>query len=176
MKEKWILGYENEYKIREDGVVLSYKTSTVRKLKPKTNPKGYLSVNLGRDTYRLHRLVAQAFIDNPKDYPQVDHRDEDKTNNTVSNLRWCTDKMNKEYYHSSRPKEVVVKNSNYITEVSKPIIVDNIVYSSTSAAARFIADSNEGKKIENVRKELRNMRSGKRNYGTIYGHVIKEVV
>jgi len=59
-------------------------------------------------------------------------------------------------------------------EVSKPIIVDDIVYSSTAAAARFIVDSNEGKNVENVRKELRKMRSGKRSYGTIYGHVIRE--
>ena len=64
----------------------------------------------------------------------------------------------------------------FVKKVSKPIIVDSVVFSSTTKAALYIVEQNENKSIENVRKELRNMRNGKRSFGTIYGHVIENVI
>lgn len=62
------------------------------------NSKGYYRVSLGTQRLQLvHRLVAKAFVDNPNDYPIVNHKDEDKTNNCADNLEWCTYKYNSNY-------------------------------------------------------------------------------
>lgn len=62
---------------------------------------GYLRVNLntdgGRKHFLVHRLVAEAFIPNPQNMPQINHKDEDKTNNSVDNLEWCDAKYNNNY-------------------------------------------------------------------------------
>ena len=57
--------------------------------------KGYKRIKIGRDKcFRVHRLVAGAFIPNPDNKPQVNHKDGDKSNNSVSNLEWCTQSEN----------------------------------------------------------------------------------
>lgn len=70
-------------------------------LKPYVDRDGYLVVGLRNHgkgkTVKIHRLVAQAFIPNPKKYPQVNHKDENKTNNHVENLEWCTNQYNLNY-------------------------------------------------------------------------------
>lgn len=67
-------------------------------LKNATISKGYLGVTLTKDKKRypkkVHRLVAQAFIDNPENKPQVNHKDCNKQNNCVDNLEWCTNSEN----------------------------------------------------------------------------------
>ena len=72
-----------------------------RILSPMINKKGYPYVHLSKDgksvSKRIHRLVAEAFIPNPDNLPIVNHKDEDKTNNHVSNLEWCTNKYNSNY-------------------------------------------------------------------------------
>lgn len=63
--------------------------------------KGYYQVTLIKDGkkkhYRVHRLVASAFLENPFNYTDVNHKDENKTNNHVDNLEWCTRKYNNNY-------------------------------------------------------------------------------
>lgn len=108
--EEWkdIEGYESLYQVSTLGRVksLARKDSRgcplrERYLKPDTRTCGYLFVSLSKNgivhAKTIHRLVAQAFIDNPYDYPQVNHKDEDKTNNRVENLEWCTAKYNLNY-------------------------------------------------------------------------------
>jgi hypothetical protein len=52
----------------------------------------------------VHRLVAECFVENPNNYPQVNHKDEDKQNNCINNLEWCTPKYNSEYSRRLHPE------------------------------------------------------------------------
>lgn len=91
---KDIVGYEGLYKVSNLGYVKGKKGI----LKPYINLRGYYSVCLVKHnkpkTYRLHRIVAQAFIPNPDNKPQVNHIDGDKSNNKAENLEWCTQSEN----------------------------------------------------------------------------------
>lgn len=65
------------------------------------NPKGYKMINVRYNrkhyTFKVHRIVAQTFIPNPNNLPEVNHKDEDKQNNSVDNLEWCTHQYNSAY-------------------------------------------------------------------------------
>lgn len=97
---KDIQGYEG-YQVSNEGNVKSLKYGKEKILTPTINGRGYYHTVLRKDckstTVYIHRLVAQAFIDNPNNYPQVNHKDENKTNNAVSNLEWCTRSYNMNY-------------------------------------------------------------------------------
>lgn len=102
---KWVPGYEDLYEIDTDGFVYRhYKSGEIKQLKPVQNAGGYLTVNLSKKSkarmFIVHRIVAQLFIPNPDHLPIVDHIDENKTNNAVANLRWCTAKENATYYNT----------------------------------------------------------------------------
>ena len=106
MKEIWkdINGFEGKYQISNLGRIRSnnYKNSGKTKLlKISKGTKGYqvicLMKNNKKYTRRIHRLVAEAFIPNPNNYQTVNHIDEDKTNNNVNNLEWCTFEYNTKY-------------------------------------------------------------------------------
>jgi hypothetical protein len=114
MKEIWkdIENYEGYYQVSNFGRVRSLdriimrnngipQTWIGRVLIPKRLPNGYLSVRLlsqkERKTAMIHRLVASAFIPNPNDLPVINHKDENKENNYVENLEWCTQKYNVNY-------------------------------------------------------------------------------
>ena len=85
------------YKIGNDGTVISMFNNKIRIRKP-ICVHGYYYVNLNKNNiykrFAIHRLVAEAFIPNPDNKPQVDHIDGDKSNNEVSNLRWVTPSEN----------------------------------------------------------------------------------
>lgn len=89
----------NGYFVNEYGEVYSEKSHKL--LKPYISHSGYAQYGLMKDgaqrTCRASRLVAAAFIPNPNNYPQVNHKDENKLNNNVDNLEWCTAKYNSNY-------------------------------------------------------------------------------
>lgn len=101
MKEIWkdICEYEEKYQVSNLGNVRNKKTKL--NLKQQKNEKGYLKVNLCKNSkikkYRVHRLVAKAFIPNPNGYMEINHKDENKTNNCVGNLEWCSHIYNSNY-------------------------------------------------------------------------------
>lgn len=96
--ESWrdIKGYEGTYQISEKGNIKNVKTG--KKLKNNIGTTGYYQVHLRKEgkpkTHLVHRLVAISFIDNPKMELEVNHIDEDKLNNEVSNLEWVSPKEN----------------------------------------------------------------------------------
>lgn len=102
--EKWkdIDGYDGMYQVSDLGRVRSHKSGEWKMMRPVNNGKGYLIVNLCKDgvmkTYRIHRLVAQAFIDNTDSSKTlINHRNEIKSDNRVSNLEYCTALYNNTY-------------------------------------------------------------------------------
>ena len=103
MDEIWrdIEGYEGLYQISNKGRVKSLYKGSERILKPWDNGRGYLLVTLCKNGVALsksiHRLVAISFIINPENKPQVNHKDENKSNNCIENLEWATAKENNNY-------------------------------------------------------------------------------
>ena len=101
MKEIWkdIKGYEGLYQISNFGNIKSLRTNKL--VKAFKNTKGYCQVSLWNNNVKkmfvVHRLVAQEFIPNPNNLLQVNHKDEDKKNNNVDNLEWCSVKYNCNY-------------------------------------------------------------------------------
>lgn len=112
LQEIWknIEGYEGQYQISNLGRVKSLARINYanhfqdeRILTPVDHGKGYLLVHLSRGTkvkqIAVHRLVAETFIPNPNNKPQVNHLDEDVTNNRLDNLEWCSSQENLTYGH-----------------------------------------------------------------------------
>ena len=109
--ERKIKNHEN-YTITDDGKIYSYKQKTKRQLKTYYDKHGYENIKVSdRGEYHhwlIHRLVAEAFIDNPERYPEVDHINKDRKDNRVENLRWCDRKFNLEQSY-----ETMSPNRNY---------------------------------------------------------------
>ena len=116
-----VKGYP-DYFVYEDGRVWSAKTNKF--LKPNHSERGYASVELfnkkGSKRILVHRLVARAFIPNPLNLPQINHKDENPTNNDVSNLEWCTSKYNMNYGSGAKTRHSKI-------DYSKPIYALNAV-------------------------------------------------
>lgn len=122
MDEIWrdIDGYEGLYQISNKGRVKSLYKGSERILNPDIDT-GYYRIVLYNDSVKkhflLHRLVAQAFIPNPYNLPEVNHKDENKKNNCVYNLEWCDRRYNNNY--GTRNERVGDSQSKPIFQYSK---------------------------------------------------------
>ena len=126
-EENWrdVVGYKGLYKVSNLGNVKNCLSGRI--LKSSNDNDGYKQIQLCkngvRKTYKIHRIVAQAFIENPQNLPCINHKDEDKTNNRVENLEWCTLKYNVLYgtgiERRSKPVLQFDKNGIFINEYSK---------------------------------------------------------
>lgn len=105
--EEWrdVVGYEGLYVVSNSGVVMK---NTGRIISQRHDKDGYCIVTLFKDKvrkdYKVHRLVAMAFIPNILNLPVINHKDENKSNNIVSNLEWCTPKYNSNYGTANQRK------------------------------------------------------------------------
>lgn len=110
MKEnEKIWAVKDGYLVNRDGSIykLNWKrTGTMRKVKQSTNQLGYLFFGKNGKMCLAHRFIAECFIPNPNNLPEINHKDENKTNNCVDNLEWCTHKYNINY--GTRNKKVSI--------------------------------------------------------------------
>ena len=104
MAEKWRrIASHPDYEVSNEGRIRKGE----RYIAVSQNAHGYLKVNLGGNsaparTQIVHRLVAKAFLKNPKNHPVVHHKDGNKTNNCVENLEWCSHSQNSRYAAETR--------------------------------------------------------------------------
>lgn len=196
--ETWlpIKGYEGIYEISNLGRVkrLAYDKNVCggskqhcceRILKPQIRKHGYLAVSISKNnkmkSYLIHRLVAIAFISNPNNLPQVNHKDENPSNNNVENLEWCDQRYNSNYGTSkeristklkngilSKPVEQYDKHGNLINEFPSAIEASRVLHISVSGIVSCCNGNkkyshcggyqwkykNDNKVINNILKEI----------------------
>lgn len=133
------------YDVNRDGIIRNHRTRKI--IKPSPNKKGYLSLTLGKnETKRVHRCVAETFIPNPDNKPEVNHIDGNKLNNSVDNLEWVTGRENMDHG---------VKMGLFKTEANK--------ISSTGE------NNNSAKLSEAQVKEIRNSSLPRKDLAVLYG-------
>lgn len=149
-----IRGYPN-YEIEPDGRVFSKYSN--RYLKPSLCNNGYYTVELFNDKKSkrktVHRLVAEAYIPNPDNLPQVNHKDENKLNNDVSNLEWCTSEYNMTYGTFIERR---VKHTDYTKPIYREIAYKNSM-SRRKPVARYTKEGIYIDSFESAAEAQRNL-------------------
>lgn len=176
MEEIWkdIRGYEGTYQISNCGRVKSLcrrRRKEDKILKALLNSRDYLQVNLYKNgkmfRYLIHRLVAEAFIPNPNKLPCINHKDENKQNNYVNNLEWCTYQYNNNY--GTRPDRV--SQNNYFSKTILQYSKENVFIKEWKNTRMAIIGNNFfGKEINNlytIKRAIQNCCTGERQ--TAYG-------
>lgn len=155
MQEIWkdVIGYEGLYQVSNLGKVKALEKYVNSGIKNNNKVKrksvllkqhvklGYYEVCLTKNNkkhfIKVHRLVAQAFIPNQNNLPQVNHKDENTLNNNVSNLEWCTAKYNCNY--GNRNKNIYKNNPFKAIKVNQYDLNNNLInsFSSIAEASRF---------------------------------------
>ena len=184
MEEIWrpVKGYEGRYEVSSLGrlrsldreIVTNNQHRSFRTIKagrimiPKINHGGYLRIGLTDENckqryFAIHRLVAEAFLPNPEGLPQVNHKNEDKADNRVENLEWCTNMYN--IHYGTGIERCASKRHKCVGKYS----IDGellAIFPSPKAAALDI-----GAKENSIRSNA----SGNSNGKTVYGYVYKYI-
>lgn len=134
MTEIWkdIPNYEGLYQVSNFGNVRNIKSNRIKTI---YEHNGYFKVSLCKNSkqlnYFVHRLVAEAFIDNPNNLPQVNHKDETRDNNSIDNLEWCTNEYNLNY--GTYPQRILGISSIPVIQKTKTGEVIKVYTSSRQA-------------------------------------------
>ena len=169
-KEIWkpIKGYELLYEVSNFGRVTSLRKTNNQYSEHITigssdGNHGYLKVKLknetGNKTFQVHRLVAEAFIHNPDNFPQVNHKDENKKNNCVDNLEWCDHLYNVNY--GTRTKRSALHQGKPVYQLKDGVVVSR--FNSLMEAER-----ETGVNSRNIWRVLKGKRKHTGGYGWIY--------
>lgn len=130
------------YVITDNGKVISYKFKKPRVMKTWLQKSGYENIKLCKEnhTYHflIHRLVAEAFIPNPNNLPEVNHKNKIRNDNRVENLEWCSRKENLYDSYSTLSQIRNFKDCLLINSETKEIIGN---FKSISAAARYASEN-----------------------------------
>lgn len=157
-QEEWrdIKGYEGIYQVSNIGRVKSLKRIIRRKdgriktireiiLKNNIHKSGYLEVNLNLNgtfkTVKVHRLVAEAFIPNYNNYKEINHKDEDKSNNNVNNLEWCTSSYNANY-GTRNVRSALLRMKGIVQYTSDGVFVKE--HTSLTSAGEYVNGNAQG--------------------------------
>lgn len=121
--EKFI--FNDKYIIYPNGTIWSIRRNKFLKPSIQKNT-GYTRICVDKKTYKIHRLVAEAFIPNPNNHPYINHKDKNKTNNHIDNLEWCTPRQNTEHSYGTKYSGTYLHNrkNGYVAQVvhnKKPI-------------------------------------------------------
>lgn len=140
MIELWkpIIGYEDIYYISNTGKVKNIKSNKLLALQNNDNTKYkcvILTKHCKQKRYRVHRLVATAFVHNPNPdiYTQINHKDENPSNNNYTNLEWCTPKYNCNY---GSHIDKLIKSNGIKVKVINIITNETIIFNSIRECAR----------------------------------------
>ena len=158
MEWKNIEGTKGEYQVSDTGLVKT--TQTGRILKPIIDQRGYERVCLFKmdrtRRFKVHRLVAQAFIPNPSHLPQVNHIDGNKRNNEVNNLEWSTNADNMKHakinglragherFCKSRSKRVIATH----IATGEKIVFDSILAAKKGIGTQHVQEVLQGKRLQ----------------------------
>lgn len=105
--------FDSNYIVYSDGRIYSVRRKIF--LKPFFDTNGYCRITLYKKDYSVHRLVAEAFIPNPNNFPEVNHKNLNKTDNRIENLEWINSRNNvKHYYNQKNPNVQLIKNRYYV--------------------------------------------------------------
>ena len=161
---KPVVGYEGYYEVDQFGRVFSVervisvddngrkyeKPVSGKQMKQCLKNNGYKSVSLTKGgatkAFYVHRLVAEAFIPNPDNLPMVNHKDEDKTNNFLENLEWCTAQYNNTYGNKAKRQANKIRGIAHSNEHKKKITSSLLKYYEThdSASIGRISEKRKG--------------------------------
>ena len=187
MKEIWkvIEGTDGRYEVSNTGKVRSInynKSGKVQELRQKIDKDGYCIVTLhieGKQKYpSVHRLVAIAFIPNPDNLPQVNHKDTNKKNNHISNLEWCTCSENIKHAFDSglKEKSIIHARNNILkyNESCKKAITAVNIFNGEVIHFNSIKEASTTLKIRDIGKPLRKITLTANGYCFEYGHLSVE--
>lgn len=153
--EEWrdVVGYEGLYKVSSHGRIKSYhaRYKKPRILKTSMTTTGYRKVELAKNkvkkSYKIHRLVAEAFIPNEENKPYINHLDSNPLNNNVDNLEWCTQKEN--MIHSS----IFGNHKSFAWKNKELVISEYISGKSITYLAKKYGGNNHNTIIEVLKRE-----------------------